>query len=83
DHVGDVRYRGLMAGIELVRDKETKEPYAWEENMGWQVALKAREKGVLIRPLGNVVVLMPPLSISQEDLGWLLRVIRESIMEVT
>ncbi|MGC2063895.1 MAG: adenosylmethionine--8-amino-7-oxononanoate transaminase [Thermodesulfovibrionales bacterium] len=83
DHVGNVRYRGLMAGIELVRDKETKEPYAWEEKMGWQVALKAREKGVLIRPLGNVIVLMPPLSINQEDLAWMLVVIRESIVEVT
>ncbi len=83
DHVGDVRYRGLMAGVELVRDKKTKEPYAWEEKMGWQVALKAREKGLLIRPLGNVIVVMPPLSISREELSWLLGVIRESVLEVT
>lgn len=82
DQVGDVRYRGLMAGIELVRDKETKEPYAWEEKMGWQVALKAREKGLLIRPLGNVIVLMPPLSISQEELVWMLGVVRDAIREV-
>jgi adenosylmethionine-8-amino-7-oxononanoate aminotransferase len=72
-----------MAGIELVRDKETKEPYDWEEKMGWQVALKAREKGLLIRPLGNVIVLMPPLSISLEELAWMLGVIKESVMEVT
>jgi adenosylmethionine-8-amino-7-oxononanoate aminotransferase len=81
-HVGNVRHRGLMAGIELVRDKETKEPYAWEEKTGWQVALKMREKGVLIRPLGNVIVLMPPLSISLQDLGWMLDITRESIEEV-
>jgi len=83
NHVGNVRYRGLMAGLELVRDKETKEPYDWEEKMGWQVALKAREKGLLIRPLGNVIVLMPPLSISLGDLDWMLGVISESVMEVT
>ncbi|MBA4371545.1 MAG: adenosylmethionine--8-amino-7-oxononanoate transaminase [Thermodesulfovibrio sp.] len=81
-HVGDVRHRGLMAGIELVRDKETREPYAWEEKRGWQVALKAREKGLLIRPLGNVIVLMPPLSITAEELAWMLGVVRESIREV-
>ncbi len=81
-HVGNVRYRGLMAGIELVRDKATKEPYAWEDKTGWQVALKMRDKGVLIRPLGNVIVLMPPLSISLKDLGWMLDITRESIEEV-
>lgn len=81
-HVGNVRHRGLMAGIELVRDKATKEPYAWEEKTGWQVALKMREKGVLVRPLGNVIVLMPPLSISLRDLGWMLDITRKAIEEV-
>jgi len=82
-HVGDVRQKGLMAGIELVREKKTGEPYGWEEKKGWQVALRARDKGVLIRPLGNVIVVMPPLAISGGDLGWMLEVIRESIEEVT
>ncbi|MEW6003515.1 MAG: aminotransferase class III-fold pyridoxal phosphate-dependent enzyme, partial [Nitrospirota bacterium] len=82
-HVGDIRSIGLMAGIELVRDKKTKEPYDWSDKMGWRVAYSAREKGVLIRPLGNVVVIMPPLSISEQNLGQLMKVIRDSIAEVT
>lgn len=82
-HVGNVRNKGLIAGIELVRDKETKEPYPWEDKMGWKVAYYAREKGVIIRPLGNVVVIMPPLSISIENLEQLMRVIREAIEAVT
>lgn len=82
-HVGDVRNAGLMAGIELVRDKNTKEPYDWSEKIGWQVAYLAREKGVFIRPLGNVIVIMPPLSISEQNLKQLLKVIRESIIAVT
>jgi len=83
DHVGDVRNKGLMAGVELVKDKSTKEPYAWEEKMGWRVCHYARAKGVFLRPLGNVVVIMPPLSISTENLEQLLRVIKEGITEVT
>lgn len=83
EHVGDERNKGLMAGIELVKDKSTKEPYEWEEKMGWRVAWYAREHGVIIRPLGNVVVIMPPLSISLENLEQLLKVIREGIRTVT
>lgn len=82
-HVGDIRNKGLMAGVELVRDKDTKEPYDWQEKMGWQVAYHARDKGVFIRPLGNVVVIMPPLSISSEDLERMLKIIREAVVAVT
>ena len=82
-NVGDVRNKGLIAGIELVKNKSTKEPYPWEEKMGWKVACKAREEGVLIRPLGNVVVIMPPLSISIENLNCLMDVIKKAIIAVT
>ncbi len=82
-HVGDVRSKGLMAGIELVEDKETKTPYAPELKMGWQVADRAMEDEVLIRPLGNVVVLMPPIGIPMDDLKKLLRVTYSSIKNAT
>ncbi len=82
-HVGDVRNKGLMAGVELVRDKNTKKPYGWEEKIGWKVAYKARDNGVLIRPLGNVIVIMPPLSIGIENLQQLLKVIKDAIAAVT
>lgn len=83
DHVGNVRNKGLIAGIELVKDKNAKEPYPWEQKMGWRVAYHARERGVIIRPLGNVIVIMPPLSISIENLEQLMKVIREAIEMVT
>jgi adenosylmethionine---8-amino-7-oxononanoate aminotransferase len=82
-NVGDVRNTGLMAGVELVRDKNTKEPYDREEKTGWRVAYQARNKGVFIRPLGNVIVIMPPLSISEQNLRQLLTVIKDSIIEIT
>ncbi|HMK60739.1 MAG TPA: adenosylmethionine--8-amino-7-oxononanoate transaminase [Dissulfurispiraceae bacterium] len=81
--VGNVRCRGLMAAVELVKDKSSKNPYPWEDRMGWKVAYKARESGVLLRPLGNVIVIMPPLSICISDLYHLLEVIKESIIAVT
>jgi adenosylmethionine-8-amino-7-oxononanoate aminotransferase len=78
-HVGEARNAGFMAGVELVRNKEFKEPYGYAEKAGWRVALAVRKKGVLIRPLGNVVVIMPPLVIELEDLRTMLGHIGEAI----
>ncbi|MHB1426142.1 MAG: adenosylmethionine--8-amino-7-oxononanoate transaminase [Gemmataceae bacterium] len=61
--VGDVRQKGLLAGIELVRDRMTKERFAATERMGARFCRLAREQGVLLRPLGDVIVVMPPLAI--------------------
>jgi adenosylmethionine-8-amino-7-oxononanoate aminotransferase len=82
-HVGDVRQRGFMIGIELVKDRRTKEPYPPENKMGARVILDCREHGLLIRPLGNVIVLMPPLSISMAELKRMMRVVYESIKRAT
>jgi adenosylmethionine-8-amino-7-oxononanoate aminotransferase len=67
-HVGEVRQRGLMVGIELVADRGTRAPYPAGQRMGWQVAERARREGVVIRPLSDVVVLMPPLAMPPADL---------------
>jgi len=77
--VGDVRQKGFMVGIELVKNQQTKEPFDWAERIGIQVCQRARARGVILRPLGNVIVLMPPLSISKLDLEKLLSVAYESI----
>lgn len=81
--VGDVRQAGLMAGIELVENKKTRKPYPLAEKTGIRVCLEARKKGVLLRPLGNVIVFMPPLSITQDELRLLGRVTAECIQAVT
>jgi adenosylmethionine---8-amino-7-oxononanoate aminotransferase len=82
-HVGDARNAGFMAGIELVEDKETKKPYDREKKMGWRVAHRAREQGVFIRPLGNVIVIMPPLAISEQNLAHMMNVMKETIRAAT
>lgn len=66
--VGDVRQCGLIAGIELVQDKATKTSFPWQERRGHRVCEAIRRQGVWLRPLGNVVVILPPLSISLEEL---------------
>ncbi len=82
-HVGDVRQKGMIAGIELVMDKKTKEPFAWKEQTGWKVVRLARKYGVWLRPLGDVIVIMPPLVISEENLARLLEVIKDCIIRIS
>jgi adenosylmethionine-8-amino-7-oxononanoate aminotransferase len=79
--VGDVRQRGLMAGIELVEDRAVKRPFAAAMRMGARVCRHARERGVLLRPLGDVLVVMPPLSIDISLLDHLCSVLYDSIQE--
>ena len=81
-HVGDVRQCGLIGAIELVRDKATKEPYPWEEKRGMRVCDYARTEGVLLRPLGNVIVIMPPLSITLEQLDKIVGAVERGIKKV-
>jgi len=83
EHVGDVRQCGFIAGIELVKDRATREPYEPGVKIGFQVADYARTKGLLIRPLGNVIVIMPPLVIDETTLGRMLDIIHEAIEVVT
>ncbi|MDO8282111.1 MAG: adenosylmethionine--8-amino-7-oxononanoate transaminase [Thermodesulfovibrionia bacterium] len=81
-HVGDVRQMGFMVGIELVKNKNKKTSFALEDKMGWKVCEKAKEKGLIIRPLGNVIVLMPHLSVSKEELKQITGKTAEAIKEV-
>ncbi|UCD59282.1 MAG: adenosylmethionine--8-amino-7-oxononanoate transaminase [Candidatus Hydrogenedentota bacterium] len=82
-HVGDVRQCGLMVGIELVKDKKTREPYDYGEKIGIKVIMDARRRGVIIRPLGNVIVLVPHLTFSPAQLTRMVGITRASIEAVT
>lgn len=78
-HIGEVRQRGFMVGIELVADGATKESFDEALQMGARVAAAARPRGAIIRPLGDVVVLMPPLAIDDVRLERLVNITAESI----
>jgi adenosylmethionine-8-amino-7-oxononanoate aminotransferase len=82
-HVGDARQCGLIAGVELVRNKATKERFPSSQQLGARICTRARELGLLIRPLGDVLVIMPPLSITNGQLNEMLDVIWKCLNEET
>jgi len=82
-HVADVRQWGFMVGIELVEDKKERRSYPSERRTGHKVILEARKRGVMIRPLGDVIILMPPLTITDSELKTLLDVTHDCIRAVT
>jgi adenosylmethionine-8-amino-7-oxononanoate aminotransferase len=82
-HVGAVRQLGMMVGIELVADRDRPTPYRFEEAIGARVCADLRHRGVVLRPLGPVVVMMPPLVINEDELELLVGATAESIAHVT
>jgi len=82
-HVADIRQCGMMVGIELMQDPARRIGYDLVRTIGHRVIRCAREKGVIIRPLGDVIVLMPPLSINESELKMLLDVTYDCIAEIT
>jgi adenosylmethionine-8-amino-7-oxononanoate aminotransferase len=81
-NVGDIRQKGLMAGIEIVEDRGTKERFPPEQKTGQRVIRKAREKRIILRPLGDVIVLMPPLSSTESEIEGLVEASARAIGEV-
>ena len=81
-HVGDIRQCGFMVGIELVENKSLRKPYPHELRMGAAITQNARKYGVILRPLGDVVVIMPPLSIETDQIEAIVSAIQKSIKEI-
>ena len=69
--------------IELVLDRENKTPYPFEDRIGHRVCDVARENGLLIRPLVNTVVLMPPFAISKGEIDQMIDIVCDAIRVVT
>lgn len=83
DQVGEVRQQGFMTGIEIVKDKETRESYDSAERKGYEITLEMRRRGLLSRPMGDVLVFMPPLSSTEKELKTMIKIMKESIHHVT
>ena len=82
-HVGEVRQRGFMVGVELVRDKGSGERYDPGARTANRVVVEARRRGVIVRPLGDTLIMLPPLTIGDHELATLVDVVRDSIDRVT
>lgn len=80
--VGDIRQRGLMIGVEIVKDRHTKETFSLQENVVSGIINKARGNGLIIRELGPVITMMPILAMSEEELNAMVDTVYRSIQEV-
>lgn len=78
DFVGDIRHLGMIGAIELVKDKNTKEPFDWKERVGYHIYRKAVKKGVLLRPIGNILYFIPPYIINHDEIDKMIDVARTS-----
>ena len=80
--VGEVRGSHFMMGIEFVKDRATKEPFAPEAEVGLKVARACQKRGLIARPLGNVLILSPTLIMDEAMIDDIAGVLRESILDV-
>ncbi|MBR1616528.1 aspartate aminotransferase family protein, partial [bacterium] len=81
-HTGEVRHIGLINAIELVLDKKTKTPFDSKKRLGYEIYKKALQKGVILRPLGDVIYFNPPLIIEKSDMDFVVEVAYQSTKEV-
>ncbi len=82
-HIGEIRQCGVMIGIELVKDKKTKQCYEPGELTAHKVIMECRNYGVLTRNLGDVIILNPVLSITKEEIDIVIDALEKSILKIT
>jgi len=82
-HVAEVRHKGMIVAVEMVKDKATRAPYPWQERRGLGVYRYGLEQGVLLRPLGDVIYFMPPYVITEEEIDLMVKVAGEGIERAT
>jgi adenosylmethionine-8-amino-7-oxononanoate aminotransferase len=82
-HIGDIRQKGFMVGIELVADKRTREPFDPRRRMGAAVCDRIRHRGVILRPLGDVIVINPPLAMEPVDLQKIVAAVAEEVGNIS
>ncbi|PHV69328.1 adenosylmethionine--8-amino-7-oxononanoate transaminase [Sporanaerobium hydrogeniformans] len=81
-YVGEIRHIGLIHALELVQNKTTKEDFASTERIGYQIYKKALKKGLLLRPLGNIIYFNPPLTITEDELDEAITIAYEALTEI-
>lgn len=78
--VGEVRHKGFLVGFDLVKDKSTMEPFAWQSRAGWAIHLEARKRGLLARPYASTGLLVPPLASTKEELRTMLDIYHDAVL---
>ncbi|HEX7027987.1 MAG TPA: adenosylmethionine--8-amino-7-oxononanoate transaminase [Gammaproteobacteria bacterium] len=82
-HIAEVRQHGMILAIEMIKDKQAREPFSWQERRGLRVYEYGLQNRMLIRPLGNVVYFMPPYVISMDEIELMVNVAADGINRAT
>jgi adenosylmethionine-8-amino-7-oxononanoate aminotransferase len=82
-HVAEIRQHGMILAVEMIRNKSSREPFAWQERRGLRVYEHGLKNGMLIRPLGNVVYFMPPYVITRDEIDMMVKVATAGIDRAT
>jgi len=80
-YIGEIRQRGFITAIELVKDKDTKERFDWKKRIGFEIYKIALNKGAILRPLGDVIYFMPPYVITCDEIKKMCDIAKDSIYE--
>jgi len=83
EHVAEVRQCGMIVAIEVVKDRQSREPYPWTERRGRRIYRYSLDNGVLLRPIDNVVYFMPPYIVDEPEMDLMVRVAAEAIESAT
>lgn len=81
-NIGEIRHIGLIHAIELVADRKTKTGFPAEKRLGYEIYKQALQRGLILRPLGDVLYFNPPLNVTRDELTWAVRVAAASVEEV-
>lgn len=81
--VGEVRHKGFLVGFDLVKDKRTMEPFAWQSRAGWAIHLEARKRGLLARPYASTGLFVPPIASTREELSAMLAIYHDATLAAT
>ena len=79
---GEFRQQGMIAALELVKNKNNKEPFLLESRVGYKIYLEGLKRGIFLRPLGDVIYFIPPLVISEEEIKRMMTIAQECIAAV-
>jgi adenosylmethionine-8-amino-7-oxononanoate aminotransferase len=81
-HVGEIRQKGYMVGVELVSDKRTNQPFDPKARVGAAVCRAIRDRGIILRPLGDTIVIFPPLTIETDQLRQIVDAVYEEVAKL-
>ena len=82
-NIAEIRQKGMITAVEMVKDKKRRIPYNWKERRGMKAYLYGLQNNVLIRPLGNVIYFMPPYVITSKEIDKVVDVITGAVNEAT